>query len=367
MPKDLKQLTSLRFFAAMWVVLYHFWPSLGLAAPAVVGKGYLGVELFFVLSGFIIHHVYLEAFGAGRFRYGPFLWARLSRIYPLHLATLVSLGVLAGGAAVLGLSAGDKLLVWPSLIPHLLLIQAWGFAPLGGWNHPSWSISAEWFAYLLFPAFATLAWRLRARPGLAVAAAAGLTVALQEIFRRLTGFPLTHATYLWGALRIVPCFALGAAVHLLWRASPLKTRPGAGAFTLAALALAGACVGIGAPDWAAVLAFGALIYGLACLSSAGGRRLTAPAFVYLGEVSFAVYMVCIPWKLLVANGAHKLLHLQGDILPLPVWLAMLGGVIPAAMIAHHLVERPARAAMRRRGVPLEGVFQRAGGALSPAL
>jgi peptidoglycan/LPS O-acetylase OafA/YrhL len=95
----IKPLTALRFFAAMWVVLYHYWPNLqGAAAmPALVGKGYLGVELFFTLSGFILCHVYLESFGEGRFRYGAFLWNRLARVYPLHLATL--LGVMALGLA----------------------------------------------------------------------------------------------------------------------------------------------------------------------------------------------------------------------------------------------------------------------------
>ena len=51
MPVNLKQLTSMRFFAAVWVTLYHYWPSLSPTMPGVVAKGYLGVELFFVLSG----------------------------------------------------------------------------------------------------------------------------------------------------------------------------------------------------------------------------------------------------------------------------------------------------------------------------
>src|SRR5438552_1036534 len=81
-PENLKPLTALRFFAAMWVVSYHYWPDLTAAArPALVAKGYLGVEMFFVLSGFILSHVYLSSAGEGRFRYGAFLWARLARVY----------------------------------------------------------------------------------------------------------------------------------------------------------------------------------------------------------------------------------------------------------------------------------------------
>ena len=64
LPQNLKALTSLRFFAAMWVVLFRFWPSLGAATPSLVARGYLGVELFFVLSGFILCHVYLPQIGA---------------------------------------------------------------------------------------------------------------------------------------------------------------------------------------------------------------------------------------------------------------------------------------------------------------
>ena len=70
-----------------------------------VTKGYLGVETFFVLSGFILSHVYLQAAGDKRFRYGDFLWARMARVYPLHLATLVGMIALgARRAVVAGLS-----------------------------------------------------------------------------------------------------------------------------------------------------------------------------------------------------------------------------------------------------------------------
>ena len=86
-PADLRALTSLRFFAAAWVVMYTFWPDLGVGlVPVAVTKGYLGVETFFVLSGFILSHVYLQAAGEKQFRYGGFLWARIARVYPLHRA-----------------------------------------------------------------------------------------------------------------------------------------------------------------------------------------------------------------------------------------------------------------------------------------
>ena len=74
-PENLKPLTSMRFLAAFWVVMFHYWPKLDLGSatgwtPGFVAQGYLGVELFFVLSGFILCHVYLESFGTVKFKYG---------------------------------------------------------------------------------------------------------------------------------------------------------------------------------------------------------------------------------------------------------------------------------------------------------
>ena len=346
-PLDLKPLTALRFFAAIWVVSYHFWPTLTHAAmPTFEAKGYLGVELFFVLSGFSLFHVYLQAAGEETMSYRSFLWARLSRIYPLHVVTLLGLLVLGVAAAMLGLNAGDKLLAWSSLPGQIFLLQAWGVTPQGGWNHPAWSISAEWFAYLTFPAFAAVAWSMRNRPLVAVAAAAAFVVAVNIAFERVMGFKLTEATILWGALRIVPCFALGCATYLAFRRHALtdKAKALAGAGGSSLLVITGAV--LGAPDPIMVLLFGLLIFSLGSLTTAGSTLGTSKPAVWLGEVSFAVYMVCIPWMLVVTKAAPKLANLQGDLLPWPLWTAMFLGVVPVAALAHHLVERPARTAMR---------------------
>src|SRR5690606_718800 len=161
-PPDLRALTTLRFLAALWVVLFSAWPHLDVGfVPTAVTKGYLGVEVFFVLSGFILSHVYLESAGRGDgFSYRGFLWARIARVYPMHLVTLAGMIGLGVAATVAGLTVSDSLLGWRSLPAHLSLTHAWGLASSAAFNHPSWSISAEWFAYLSFPAFAFVAWRI---------------------------------------------------------------------------------------------------------------------------------------------------------------------------------------------------------------
>jgi peptidoglycan/LPS O-acetylase OafA/YrhL len=353
-PQDIKPLTAMRFFAAMWVVAFHYTPILGFGMPAVIAKGYLGVELFFVLSGFILSHVYMLRFGEGRFVYSDFLWARLARVYPVHLAILLGLGLLIAAAQLAGVKVGDQMVVWSSLPAQLTLTQAWGLAPGGGWNHPSWSISAEWFAYLAFPAFAAVFWPLRHRPWLAVGLAMLGVVALNIGFQQIAGFPLTRATLQWGALRIVPCFALGCAAWLLWRTEVIGSRSWAIASFGVSLVGVLAATLLGAPDWLSICLFGALIMSLASLASTGSRLLSSPGLVYLGEVSFAVYMVCIPWELVFSQAATTLGLSVGKTLAWPLWLVMFAGVVPAAMALHHRVERPARDLMRRHGVPFLG-------------
>ena len=344
---NIRPLTSLRFFAALWVVLFHYWPKLDVAAtPALVSKGYLGVELFFVLSGFILCHVYLSSLGEGRFRYGSFLWNRLARVYPLHLATLAGMIVLGVTAGLAGVAIDAGILRWDALPANLLMVQAWGFAPAAAFNHPSWSISAEWFAYLTFPAFAFVAWRMRNRPWLLTAGTLAAIFTLYPVFQALTGESLTKATIAWGALRIVPCFALGCAMHGLWRSGAVKSvrMAAIGAFITGAFILAAAASAL--PDMLVVAGFGGLILSLAGLSRNGSTFGTQAVFVYLGEISYSTYMICVPWKIIFVNAAARVLNLADEKLPWPLWLVFIGALVPLSAASYHLIEKPARARMK---------------------
>ena len=353
MPEQLKSLTSLRFFAAMWVVLFAYWPNLAAqATPTFVQKGSLGVELFFVLSGFILCHVYLPSWEQARFRYGKFIWARIARVYPLHLATLAGIGLIAAAALAIGLQVGDGILSWRTLPANVLMVHAWGFASEAGWNHPSWSISAEWFAYLSFPLFAWAAVKLRHRPLLAAGGALAALFATYLAFERLAGMPLTQATFAWGALRIIPCFALGCAVYLLWRSRAVQGRTTAVIGTAASVLTLVLSAAAGAPDGVIVAVGAMLILFLAACAETGSRLGSHRLWVYLGEVSYAVYMVAIPWQLVFVNVAARLLHLEGKQLPLSVWLVYVASVVGVAAVAHHFIERPAREGVRMWGEQL---------------
>ncbi|HEY2658486.1 MAG TPA: acyltransferase [Caulobacteraceae bacterium] len=354
--RNLGALTALRFFPAMWVVLYDYWPNLGAGAqPPLVAKGYLGVELFFTLSGFILCHVYLGALGRGDFRYSSFLKARLARVYPLHLASLTAIGAMALGARAEGLSIDPNILSWSSLPANLLLVQAWGLASTSGWNHPSWSVSAEWFAYLAFPLFGGCALALRRRPRLAVIGSALALAGLYTAFQAWSGSPLTEATIRWGALRIVPCFAYGCALYLAWSGGLACGRAAGAAGTMVAVifgALGLIFAQIEAPDLTIVLALGLIIPGLASASSSSRGSTVWGLAVYLGEISYAIYMVSVPWNLLFVHVVAFLFNIQKGNMPLFAWIILMIGVIPVAALAHHLVERPGRLWVRSLPAPI---------------
>jgi peptidoglycan/LPS O-acetylase OafA/YrhL len=130
-----------------------------------------------------------------------------------------------------------------------------------------------------------------------------------------------------------------------------QAKLGAAACALLVVGLAA----VDAPRGVMVTVFGGLILALAGLTSTGSKVLSNRVGVWLGEVSYAVYMTCFPWQLVFGHAARKVLHLPDGPLPPALWLAMALGVVPVAAAAHHLIERPARTLLRRwgdRGFPL---------------
>ena len=151
-------LTPLRGIAALLTVIFH----VGLmVAPLVsnsnlLNRMYLMVDFFFVLSGFIMCHVYGKLFSTGisAAAFKKFAIARFARVYPLHFITLLYTIVLFFIAARLGIPKVPVIQIensWFSIITNLLLLHSMNFHNWFSWVHASWSISTEWWAYMVFP------------------------------------------------------------------------------------------------------------------------------------------------------------------------------------------------------------------------
>lgn len=346
-PSDIRPLTSLRIGAALWVLLYHFRDHLGLEVDRVgiVAKGYLGVDLFFILSGFILSHVYARAWEERRFNYASFLWARLARVYPMHLVTLAATLALWFAATRVG-ATFDRVAFDLSVLPqHLLLIHAWGTTPTVQWNFPSWSISAEWFAYLAFPAAAILSLWVRRWALVGVLAAAALFAAM-FLAAQAQGVHFTEMTAQIGGIRIIPSFLMGAALLRLGRTVNWSRRAAWLGVGTAAIWI-GVSASLGASDLVIWPALALLIFSLGEVAKTDpGSVVAAPVLVYLGEVSYAVYMTHLPIDIAYFHALDRVAPGLTGPLAWLAWVGVFAVCLAASMAAYHVVERPARNWMR---------------------
>jgi len=338
---ELRALTGVRGIAAWLVVLYHIRLSIaGLPIPVrdVFAKGYLAVDFFFLLSGFVIWLTWSERIGTGGFASIPrFLQKRIARIWPLHL-------VMLGAAVMLALvlratGRADPQFVFAELPLHVLLLQNWGFTHELTWNDPAWSISAEFGAYLLFPLLViAVDWRrLPSAAPLAIAAALLVTLHLTMHADRL-GADISR----FGLLRCLVEFTTGSIVCALWLC--WRDRPGAVSSAVALLMALAVCWAAGAPETLVVPAlFASVLMVLALTSGRRGNPCEGRAVHYLGEISYATYLShFILWK------AFKLaLVSDPTAVPAERIALYLGLVLASSVVLYHLIERPAQRWLNR--------------------
>jgi peptidoglycan/LPS O-acetylase OafA/YrhL len=288
---DIPALTGLRGVAALLVLLFHFYWSL---TPPVWGfqrlmnNGYLAVDIFFVLSGFLMVRSYAGLFsdGAGVRPTTVFLVRRIARVYPVYLlATAVFIALTALGYA-------DKAPVDPLHVTlNLTMMQSW-FSRVS-YDPPGWSISTEFLAYLLFP---LLLVRLRAARPLALAAAAAICgVALYVVFEALSFVEpwrfVNDAFAVPGQLvRCLAGFTLGmlAAFSLQFAlvSRMLSYRLVAEGVPLLFLAL---LAGSG-NQAVTVLVAPLLVLTLTVKRSGAVRVMSSRVCVFMGQISYTVYL-----------------------------------------------------------------------------
>ena len=340
MKGQLASLTGLRGVAALWVLAYHTMlelrqldPELARLAGVLGAAGYLGVDLFFVLSGFVIAYNYAGTAEWTPRAYGEFLWKRLARIYPVHLAGLALFGV------IILLAPADAGFASPTvagLVRSITLTHAWSIPVIGTWNVPSWSVSLEWAAYLAFPMTAAAAmWPRSASTivSLVLLMFAGLFLATIMI-----SYPGTVA---YGVFRIIAEFSSGALLYRLWMLRQDAMVPAFGIAALVTLIVMGNLLDLSVGRKAALVHLPVLaavsVYALACAPSA----LTSSVVQHLGKISYSLYVV--HWATLLFAGAV----VRSNALS-PAWILVAGAVsIGLADACYRGLEQPARAWLLR--------------------
>lgn len=344
-PANLKALTSVRFFAAIYVALFHMvrpYTQWGWFA-GMFENGYLGVSFFFLISGFILTYSHAQEYEAGLGRPEKFWIARFARIYPVYFLSMLYAGWLSRAEFQHGLHS-------LAYIADLLVVQSWSVRMVNYFNVPAWTISVEAFFYLVFP---FLVMRLRPRSAARAALGVGvfwiLAIALPAYATLRFPGPAWHeASTDAGAgfifrLRRLPLVMLPqflAGISLGWwfvrfrpteRASAWLAWGGTTA-TIVALFLANHMPFILLHNGLLIPLFAAVLLGL-CQKNAISRLLGWAPLVLLGEASFALYMFHF-----LING-EPIFGRDYNFRSAALKLAF---VIPLSILLHLYVERPGR-------------------------
>lgn len=356
----LAALTGLRGLAAWYVVVFHTRRSLTEWMPeaglAIIGKGYLAVDLFFMLSGFVLWLNYGQRLRAQGFAGAPqFWWRRIARIWPLHMLVLAGVVLFALVVWATGRDMGNY--PFSELPMHIMLVQNWGLTSALKWNHPAWSISTEMAAYLLFPVAVLAARWETMRPAMLIFWIVALAFALSLLFRAAGAHELGEEIPRLGLQRCLAQFAIGVMLANLWHAwrgqrGKALTCAGVSALLFAALLLLP-----GKQETLLVpLAFAAGLLALALDRGPVSRLLSSRPLEWLGDVSYATYIVHYP--LLIAL---KLFFVDADLQISPL---LLGGyllfVLVLSGVLYRWFEKPAQKWLnarmpfaRRTAVPAE--------------
>lgn len=356
--KYLSNLTPLRGIAALWVVVFHFSEVVAKFVSTdrsfLLTKGYLMVDLFFIMSGFIIYHVYQQSFQSSLLskRFRLFIVARFARVYPLHFFTLLIFVLLVA------ITGGWNPVQNPAAIPtNLLLLHSFGIHKIFTWNVPSWSISAEWWAYMAFPFLAIFIYR---KKRLAIGLL-GLFVVLAYLaimfwIPRVNFFDPTlparqnlDVTFDYGFLRGLAGFILGMLLYKTYEAG-LFWKLFQNDIT-AFLIIIGSifCMHFGFNDGFNIILFAALIFSFARNNGRLHVLCNSRLPQYLGKISYSIYLVQIIPLIPVFAGLKLpgLIYSQ-RLVTTSFWIGVgycliyLMLVIGVASLTYYTIEKPCR-------------------------
>jgi peptidoglycan/LPS O-acetylase OafA/YrhL len=324
-----------RYAGAIFVALDHYLIVYSPVDRILVQRISLQLQplmgFFFTLSGFVIMHVYQNI--SSRSEYIDYVQKRLARMYPLHLVTFALFIVCAAIGPLRYWFSSD------AILPNLLLVHAWGVTDRLTFNYPSWSVSAEFFVYLLFPAFLFLITRLGLWTALLVPCL--FAVMNSYLFDGLGLRPWTSATFDFGCFRAVPSFIAGMAVYRLATtkfSELIVPEWAAHGSAIAAIAIMIA----GAPNELALALFVPVVFLLARAEPRAPGIFSTPFFRSLSNSSYGFYMLHVLVGAIVLGIPIRIFHLDGYASKFILALVALVVTTLAAVLSFRFFENPAR-------------------------
>jgi peptidoglycan/LPS O-acetylase OafA/YrhL len=342
-------LTGYRGVAAVWIILFHLSTYFESRIPSpiytIINKGYIAVDLFFILSGYVIGLNYYQAVQE-RSGIITFFIKRFARIYPLHIFMLFAYVSIPAVYFLTGRIYPDTFVNNIStFLFNIFLIHNWGLSTSLSWNVPSWSISSETAAYLIFPFLINKICRIR-DCGLILFAFFLIPAILQFIYIVFgysnIGEGITHV----GTIRCLAEFTMGILLFSLKR---LTNSGKLVSYLLLAVGLSMFLI-IMITDALPILvplSFSALLYGTLITNNPIAKTFSLRPFVLLGDISYSMYLVHYfvrEWmKILFLNNSNYA----------PLWwiLLYLIVVLGVSYILYRFLEIPARKLLSKTLLP----------------
>jgi peptidoglycan/LPS O-acetylase OafA/YrhL len=361
--QEIQSLTPLRGIAAIWVICFHYAVVYFAFHPEqfswVLNKGYLAVDMFFMLSGFVLSHVYWRTFTSDAAdhakSYWSFISARIARLYPLHLFNLCQFLVATLAFGFYEYSFAGMFTSIPvygarsltALLANVAMLQGLNARELA-WNFPAWSISVEFLAYFLSPLALPFVAQANGSRKLLLA---GVVLSALCLFAYVGGGDFNQWDGPITLLRCLPEFILGALLYAGFRESirPAWFKSDYAIITIVFGVLA--LFHFGIPDLVVVVGFPALILSAVMNAGRATPILNAAPLVWLGDISYSLYLAhgfvqFLTTKILVSAGVQKAADLSYTS---SVWLllGMLAATLLMAALTYREVEVVGRSRLRK--------------------
>lgn len=361
-----ENLTALRGFAALGVLVFHcdlfLKPIVDQTVTMIIGNGWLLVDFFFILSGFILSHAYKETFKGKvtRTEYVWFISRRFARIFPLHCIVLLltCIIVLAMIDSAAGLSHFMQQMLDLGTFPAvLLLLNSLNLHATPPLNTSTWSLSAEWCTYLLFPFLVHLTWKF---VNFRIVKSVLLFVFIfivTYVFLYLGGCDFESVgsieikmTSNWGFIRCLIWFTIGLTTRFYARTFLDYDFVGGDTFLSALFIAVLSAMHFDINSVFTILLFPLLIFSASQNRGVISKLLGLRTFQTLGKLSFAIYLVHVPliyiyWLIILQKHPDALLRVGviQSAIEISAWILCIQIIAVTLLLSwflHHAIEHP---------------------------
>ncbi|NMH89048.1 acyltransferase family protein [Flavivirga algicola] len=361
----ISSLTPLRGIAALLVVLFHFdiwlmlhgFPRLiNTKHSSFITNGYLWVDLFFILSGFVICHVYGKKLeNRNRTVVKKYLWARFTRLYPLHVFIMLLFVLQTIVLFQLFPEYAAEKWKWTRSLPdffiHLFFLQTSGIIDRPVWNVGSWSIAAEWWTYIL--AIGLIPLLNKSKNLISIISTILALLGFVFIASQNSKFKLDEF-YGLGTLRCVFGFTIGIGVYQVYSTLVNKETIWSKDWLFYIMLLCSLSVlHFNLYDIIVIPFFGAFILCTSLNKGLPSKLLNSRPLLFIGNISYSIYLIHLFWIYLWLMWLDLYFkpinpNVTPGLLDKILWLSiLLVLIIASSYLTYKYIEIPAQKRLRQ--------------------